>query len=774
MIAMIKNVAYFIFSYLLLFQHVVLAQIDTTDMDRMNKFDLLAGKATKGGKVISASRSNQNVNDLPIAIQVITREEIERNGYVTLVDVLKHIGGIRTSKPGTGIDGETFLMRGLVGNYYTKILINSIPIQPSVSGNMAIAEQLPIIQAERIEIIFGPASAIYGGDAMAGVINIITRSTDNNPFAQATITTGEYGYRCGSFIAGGKAGKNSDVVKYTIYSNFSERQDLNVRYDAENYSNFKSLQLSPADKEFAIQNPVAFLGVLQDNYPYYKGDAFNPMLGSMPQRSHLIGGQMEYRGFQGSYLEMSRQNFYSTGITPILFGYNNPDTFYGDRQRRVTLSYNGNWGKWSITSNLSYNHYRLNPQSSRASTYRGFNGRSYKYAASNDAFAEQLFRYTTTKKWEWTLGASYQYSSTLPETNDLETPFNPNDYKAFRKFTLAPHPLYGNFGYNQTNFSNVGLFLQGIYVKNRWSFIYGGRQDYNSLIQGRGRVRLALQYKVNEKLSLRSSGGGAFKIPAPNLIYSSTALPSGIPNKPINYQQVPNTNLKPEELDSREFGMRYQINRNTSLEIVGYMQNSKQRLNNFILPVDTLKYPLASIQNPSSPIPFARVYKNDSASRSRLLSLQILFKQRDIFKFWHMNLDANITLSSGDEILPNGLGSINGYRAVPFFMGQVNVDCTPHKNWYVRLESVMSSKWHRRYIAIASEYGSAYNIVKGYATLDMVARYKWSKNVYTCLKILNVFNTQYGGIDATGLDIDLRYNPQLGRNIQLGVNFNLD
>jgi hemoglobin/transferrin/lactoferrin receptor protein len=753
------------------------AQNEPIPMDRMDKTDLAERRSSTETRVVSASRSNHSIGELPIAIQVVTHEEIVRNGYVTLADVLKHISGIRVSKPGNGVDGETFLMRGLIGNYYTKILINSIPIQPSVSGSIAIAEHLPVVEADRIEIIFGPSSTIYGGDAMAGVVNIITKTTENNPFAQASVYTGEYGYRYGTFSAGGKAGRNQDVVRYSIYANFSERQDQNVRYDLENYSPLNSYLLDPQTQEVARQNPDQFLLALKENFPYYQGSLLSPTLGKMPQSSYMLGGQMEYRGFQASYLEMHRKSFYSTGLNPFTFSHHNPEAFYGDKIRRLTASYNKDWERWAITSNLSYNQYRLNNMSSRASTYDGFNGRSYKYSASDDIFAETLLRYSNKKRSEWIFGSSVQVSSALPETNDLETPFNPKDYKPFTKNAPAPHTLYGDFGYNPLSFMSAGLFAQWIRTGKRFTHVLGIRSDMSTLFTTGMTVRYATQYKVHDNLSLRFSAGRAFKIPAPNLTYSSTALP-GDSYGAINYQQIPNKNLQIEFLTSTELGMRYQIMPNTFLEVIAYLQTIPSRINNVYRQIDLNEYPKAEANNTSLPLPFpvARSYKNDSSASSTLSSLQIIFKQQNLFRNLKLNIDASVTLSDGSESISEDFTTIDikRYRMVPFFFGQFNVDFTPHKNWYVRLENVWSSKWHRRFIPPHTSYDSDFNTIAGYYTLDAVIRYKWSKHIDTTLKMLNVFNAQYGGIDATGFDIDLRYNPQLGRNVQLGVNFKLD
>jgi len=111
-------------------------------------------------KVTGASRSLKNIQDLPFSIFVIEGEEIRRKGHITLADALKMLPGIRVSQPGSALEGETFMMRGLLGNAYAKILVNGIPIKPYVVSGMPIGAQLPVQQAERIEVIYGPQALL--------------------------------------------------------------------------------------------------------------------------------------------------------------------------------------------------------------------------------------------------------------------------------------------------------------------------------------------------------------------------------------------------------------------------------------------------------------------------------------------------------------------------------------------------------------------------------------------------------------------------------------
>ncbi len=123
--------------------------------EKLTEADLTKTTFAEETRLVSVSRSEKELKDIPSTVYVVTREEIFENGYVTLVDVMKTVPWIKVSQPGSGTLGETFFMRGQIGNEYTKILINNVPIQPAVKGGIAIGSQLPIAQAERIEIVYG-------------------------------------------------------------------------------------------------------------------------------------------------------------------------------------------------------------------------------------------------------------------------------------------------------------------------------------------------------------------------------------------------------------------------------------------------------------------------------------------------------------------------------------------------------------------------------------------------------------------------------------------
>ena len=168
-------------------------------------------------EITSASRSARGVKDLPATVHIITREQILNNNYSTLVDAFKDILGVKVSQPGNGTHGEKYLMRGLWGNNYAKIPINGIPVRPSAVDGTPIGEQINMENMERIGVVYGPASALYGAHALAGIFNMITYNPGEN-VTRLRASVGSFGYVGTKFFVN----NSSNGVRLTTCGGYSE------------------------------------------------------------------------------------------------------------------------------------------------------------------------------------------------------------------------------------------------------------------------------------------------------------------------------------------------------------------------------------------------------------------------------------------------------------------------------------------------------------------------------------------------------------------------
>ncbi|MEK7736393.1 MAG: TonB-dependent receptor [Pseudomonadota bacterium] len=123
--------------------------------------------------VVTATRQPTRASELLSDVSVIERAAIEQAGQSTLVELLSRQPGIQTSNNGGPGKASSLFLRGANPNQ-TVVLIDGVRIGSATLGTPAL-EQLPLSQIERIEILRGPASALYGADAVGGVIQIFTK-----------------------------------------------------------------------------------------------------------------------------------------------------------------------------------------------------------------------------------------------------------------------------------------------------------------------------------------------------------------------------------------------------------------------------------------------------------------------------------------------------------------------------------------------------------------------------------------------------------------------
>lgn len=128
-------------------------------------------------EVTTASKTEEKIADIPASVVVVRREDIERHGYRDLAEALRHITGLY------GIDtysreGMAFGVRGFWSKWTNKqiiLLVDGVPQMNPIRNNHPLAEiPVPIEAVERIEVVRGPLSLIYGDGAFFGAINIIT------------------------------------------------------------------------------------------------------------------------------------------------------------------------------------------------------------------------------------------------------------------------------------------------------------------------------------------------------------------------------------------------------------------------------------------------------------------------------------------------------------------------------------------------------------------------------------------------------------------------
>ena len=127
--------------------------------------------------VVTAGKFEQSASDSVDKVQVVTSDEIKKSGAKTLAEAVRSVPGVSVKGVSAGNPVDSISMQGFDGDY-VKILVNGISMSGDIGGSAAVY-QVPVEDIDHIEIIQGASSALYGSDAMGGVINIITKRVKN-------------------------------------------------------------------------------------------------------------------------------------------------------------------------------------------------------------------------------------------------------------------------------------------------------------------------------------------------------------------------------------------------------------------------------------------------------------------------------------------------------------------------------------------------------------------------------------------------------------------
>ncbi|SEI69426.1 vitamin B12 transporter [Frateuria terrea] len=156
--------------------------------------------------IVTATRTAITVDDALSSVTVITREDIDRLQPVSLIDLLQGLPGVSFVQSGGLGQQSSLFLRG-TNSSHTLLLIDGVRVG-TVSAGIPAFDQLPLDQIERIEVVRGPRSSLYGADAIGGVIQIFTRHGPRNGGLAPSLRlgTGSRGYADGQVgLAGGDA-----------------------------------------------------------------------------------------------------------------------------------------------------------------------------------------------------------------------------------------------------------------------------------------------------------------------------------------------------------------------------------------------------------------------------------------------------------------------------------------------------------------------------------------------------------------------------------------
>lgn len=188
--------------------------------------------------VVTASRVAQARESVIADVTVITREEIERAGQSTFIELLQTQPGVEIASTGGAGKTSSVFLRGTNPGQVV-VLIDGLRVSSATSGTTTF-ENIPLAQIEKIEILRGPATSLYGQDAIGGVIQIFTKKGEGKPQFYAGIGYGSYNTRTAD--AGINGAINDTKFALSVSSSNTDgfsalRTSFNIDKDRDDYRN---------------------------------------------------------------------------------------------------------------------------------------------------------------------------------------------------------------------------------------------------------------------------------------------------------------------------------------------------------------------------------------------------------------------------------------------------------------------------------------------------------------------------------------------------------
>jgi vitamin B12 transporter len=249
--------------------------------------------------VVSADRIEEPLKETTAKVTVITKEELEKKNFMFVGDVLRSLPQIYlTAYGGPGQTAGALLSRG-TKSAHTLVLIDGFKVNDPSSGMFDFGS-LSVDDIERIEIIEGPQSTLYGSEAVGGVINIITKKGKGKPKAGLLVAGGSYGTSKTSFELSGEA----KIIDFRINALHYYTEGFSAKNEKENEKDsFKNTSFS-SKIGFNLHPKVRLEFLGSYNYGRVEYDDYNDKEAVKKSHSYLVGAKLDL-----SFLDNYKQTF---------------------------------------------------------------------------------------------------------------------------------------------------------------------------------------------------------------------------------------------------------------------------------------------------------------------------------------------------------------------------------------------------------------------------------------------------------------------------------
>ncbi|KUM04118.1 TonB-dependent receptor [Chromobacterium subtsugae] len=473
--------------------------------------------------VVTASGYEQKIKEAPASISVITREDLEKKPFTNLTDAIRDLEGVNIN--GSDPTDKDISIRGLPGEY-TLIMVDgrrqsTREVRSRGTGGFQQFQIPPLEAIERIEVVRGPMSSLYGSDAMGGVINIITRKAPKEWHGAMTLGgtitehSNEGNTGQSSFWLGGPLVK--DLLSLQLYGALNNQAEDKIYY-ANSMAGGKNTS--------------------------HVGD-INAKLGYTPNQANEFV-------FEAGHNALRQTTTPGMSLAP-----DDDKTDQYDTRDHWSLSHAGKYG--NVRSSLALYQ---EIEKTRTDINNVNDGKDLKLTNTTlDGQLSFLFDRHTLKTG---VQVGQQQGTGMQAQEALKPPF---------KYTGAPNP-------DKVTVNTWALFAEDTYDLTDTLAITGGaRVDHHSTFGTHFTPRLYLVEHLTPYLTLKTGASTGFK--APTIRQSTAGYCMRTGSQVETGLLCGNPNLKPEESLSYEVGLQFDNNRNLSGSATAFYNRFRNKVVSF-------------------------------------------------------------------------------------------------------------------------------------------------------------------------------------------------
>jgi vitamin B12 transporter len=426
--------------------------IATTHLALSQSKDSVSSSNTLNEVIVTANKIEQKQNTTGKVVTIITAQLLNAQAGRSIAQVLNEQAGL--SLPGSLSNAGTVpstYMRG-ASSGRTLILIDGAPVgDPSMISNEFDLNLIPIEQIERVEILKGSQSTMYGSDAIGGVINIITKKKTNS-WLTGGISVGSYNTKKSNFQING----NTNKLHYLVGWENQNSDGFSAAYEKQHANSF--------DKD-GYNNNSWFAKINYDLSKYWDLQ--------LTTRRTAYRADIDYGAFKDDKDEHFKN---ATGMTGVILKY---------KKEQQTFQFQYQY----TTQDRSY----LNDSADR--TYLIYENNQYK---GSTHFADMFYTNQLTKNVQWIIGTDFRYGSYNQTYESISGwgPYNEN----FKDTFQFQNALYGSLLIHNNN----KKFLLELGTRYNNHSRYGSNQTFT----------ISPSYAINEEWRAIASISSGFKAPS--------------------------------------------------------------------------------------------------------------------------------------------------------------------------------------------------------------------------------------------------------------------